>query len=357
MKVIKNNDGSTLLVTLLTITIFTVIGLSVITGTINNAKQVNTTEASIQATHLAEMGVDYYEKEITAFVEKETRNEVQRLKERYEQDLEDYNNEQSVNKPVEPDYAMESFEYLKTEFDHFKKSLLKSSPVEVSTSPDSKAIFTIENVSNIENDIMEKFTIGFDSVGTVGSNNIQILRSTIEFSFLHSLDSPPNSQGSFNLDPCLEGQTNFKESNKCQFNNDTVFNNNISINGQGKLKINGDAKFKKDLELNGNPASLCVRGQLSVDGNISDSGNSVTSIYVLSTEGEFNLSNLNFEVIINKSNNKYDGSASGQSIVINVVDETTFNKECSFTVDKDTPEELPTNERTYWDNTNRDVNY
>ncbi|MBU8905056.1 hypothetical protein [Desertibacillus haloalkaliphilus] len=72
MRLFTEQRGSTLLVTLLTVTVFMIVGMSVIAGTLTNAKQINQTEADIRATHLAEMGVEYFrEKAIKKIVDQD----------------------------------------------------------------------------------------------------------------------------------------------------------------------------------------------------------------------------------------------------------------------------------------------
>ncbi|WP_419956022.1 type II secretion system protein [Neobacillus niacini] len=60
MKYLKNERGMTLVIVLLTITVFSVLGLAVMGASVNNVKQVKKTESDIQTVDAAEMGVQYY---------------------------------------------------------------------------------------------------------------------------------------------------------------------------------------------------------------------------------------------------------------------------------------------------------
>ncbi len=60
MKNIKNENGMALVTVLLMITVFSILGMAVISLSISNTKQVTKTEEEMQAVDLAEMGVIYY---------------------------------------------------------------------------------------------------------------------------------------------------------------------------------------------------------------------------------------------------------------------------------------------------------
>ncbi|MBM6619761.1 hypothetical protein [Bacillus suaedaesalsae] len=68
-----NEQGSTLIITLLTIVVILIFSSVLINTTLNSAAQINKTEQDIQATHLAEMGVSYFHEAI--------KTEINRMKE------------------------------------------------------------------------------------------------------------------------------------------------------------------------------------------------------------------------------------------------------------------------------------
>src|SRR6476620_5987891 len=57
---LKNENGMALVTVLLMITVFSILGMAVISLSISNTKQVAKTEQEVQAVDLAEMGVIYY---------------------------------------------------------------------------------------------------------------------------------------------------------------------------------------------------------------------------------------------------------------------------------------------------------
>lgn len=68
-KLFLNEKGNTLIIVLMMVLIFTVAGLSLLTTTMNGAKRTAVREADIQATELAEKGIDY----LTAYLKTETK--------------------------------------------------------------------------------------------------------------------------------------------------------------------------------------------------------------------------------------------------------------------------------------------
>ncbi len=60
MNNVKNEKGMALVTVLLMITVFSILGMAVISLSISNTKQVTKTEGEMQAVDLAEMGVIYY---------------------------------------------------------------------------------------------------------------------------------------------------------------------------------------------------------------------------------------------------------------------------------------------------------
>jgi hypothetical protein len=64
-----NERGMTLIVVLLVMTVFTIIGLSVIGASLSNMKQVTKTDADVKSTDIAEMGILYYESQLKKFLD------------------------------------------------------------------------------------------------------------------------------------------------------------------------------------------------------------------------------------------------------------------------------------------------
>ncbi len=61
---VKYERGSSLITVLLVMTVFTIIGLSLLGLNLNTSKQVYKTGSDLQATNLAEMGVTHLKEEV-----------------------------------------------------------------------------------------------------------------------------------------------------------------------------------------------------------------------------------------------------------------------------------------------------
>jgi Tfp pilus assembly protein PilE len=72
---VKNERGMTLVIVLLTIVVFSVLGLAVISASVNNVKQVTKAESDIKTTDIAEMGVQYYETQLRNFLNQQLYNQ------------------------------------------------------------------------------------------------------------------------------------------------------------------------------------------------------------------------------------------------------------------------------------------
>lgn len=141
MKRLKNENGSTLIIVLLVLVIFT-ISVSLLSFQINNmSAQFKKTEAVIEAKHLADMGEEYYK----AYVNKTVQDE--------------------------PDSNSVNLTFLETQFSTYEKV------VEIDS--DSGSSFKI--MPPIDIDISEDgdgFIIEYEIIGTVGTeeavNNSEI---------------------------------------------------------------------------------------------------------------------------------------------------------------------------------------
>ena len=66
--------GMTLVIVLLTITVFSVLGLAAVSASVTNMKQVSKVESDIKTTDIAEMGIQYYQTQLNEFLLSELNN-------------------------------------------------------------------------------------------------------------------------------------------------------------------------------------------------------------------------------------------------------------------------------------------
>lgn len=131
MNRLKNENGSTLIIVLLVLVIFT-ISVSLLSFQINNmSAQFKKTEAVIEAKHLANMGEEYYK----AYVNKTVQDDPD---------------------SVDSDFLNDKFKYI--------------DPIEVTIDSDPYSGFTIMPAIDIsEDDVNNTFTIEYEIIGTVGT--------------------------------------------------------------------------------------------------------------------------------------------------------------------------------------------
>ena len=131
MKRLKNENGSTLIIVLLVLVIFT-ISVSLLSFQINNmSAQFKKTEAVIEAKHLADMGEEYYK----AYVNKTVQDE--------------------------PDSNSVDLAFLETQFMTYEKV------VEIDSESDSSFKITTSKISKVEG--VDRFIIEYEIIGTVGT--------------------------------------------------------------------------------------------------------------------------------------------------------------------------------------------
>lgn len=140
MKRLKNENGSTLIIVLLVLVIFT-ISVSLLSFQINNmSAQFKKTEAVIEAKHLADMGEEYYK----AYVNKKVRDE---------------SDSNSVD-----------LAFLETQFKTYEKV------VEIDSESNSSFKIKTLEISKVEG--VDIFIIEYEIIGTVGTekavNNSEI---------------------------------------------------------------------------------------------------------------------------------------------------------------------------------------
>ena len=224
---LRNQNGSSLVIVLLMITVFFVLGLSIVSSALTNTKQVNKTEKEMQALDLAEMGVRYYQNH---FKEKTYRL--------IESAINDPNND-TYDQKVK---AIKNLKNILT-----KEKLINDleNNVQYSIADDAEYNINIKNVSSDE----QKVLIEIASTGIKNSDTQQTIDATIELS-IEKLIKDMNTPGNGNDDlPIPSGL------NSCTYTENTLL-------GDGCLyeNIPGTAIFsgfieepkKTDIYINGN---------------------------------------------------------------------------------------------------------
>ncbi|MGO4888586.1 hypothetical protein ACJ2A9_12555 [Anaerobacillus sp. MEB173] len=281
MNLKTNNQGSALLIVLLITLVFTVLGMSLISMNINNTKQVFYREVDLQATNLAEMGVDLYINSIEASINDSLEPLDDYIDQLYDDPEIEYSEELEINELIrlieqEMDTKILSQEIIVYE-DQEKYAFRVQSP------------FTSTKNYSIDNDGNDKIRISFISTGYVENEMEKSLLANFTIS-KESITSPSDGNGSNEniVNNCTSGETPNKINinNNCTTTGSVTYSKNVNIRGSHSLKVNGEARFNNGLELRGNPAKLCVKGNLFVTGgqvNVGNNANNKADIYVYGT--------------------------------------------------------------------------
>ncbi|MDF2945858.1 MAG: hypothetical protein K0S51_537 [Bacillales bacterium] len=315
---LKNEKGNALIIVLLLITVFSILYMSIIGFTFNNAKQINRTEERFQAVSLAEMGVEYYRTAINAIVGSYTMSD--NLKEAIQEKYKSRTLNETINLTATND--KEIFERLALEIESELSSKLPLVEKSISVDSISKSSYTIMNDTyshELDADknafnIQYRFTSRGKSIDkTINLNaKIDIPLTSITFKLLPASDNGSGGSGGSgsgewipivtfnnipdpgNLELCSSTLKDFdnvdcqsaffpSDSNEKFLNttlkvlNDATFSKNINSIENTTLY------FSKDLTANGNinnpkNMNLHVAGDAVFNDNINNSNNSILEI-------------------------------------------------------------------------------
>lgn len=163
MTALKKENGIALVTVLLMITVFSILGLAVISLTISNTKQVTKTEQEMQAVDLAEMGVVYYK---NAFIT----NTNEKLRSAIEAAIEAINQHNKANPKNMIDInPLNILAYLNIQKNDYLPQVYVSQSIPV----DENSIYSFEIKDHFaqEDDYsLKKIKIVFESIGKVQQN-------------------------------------------------------------------------------------------------------------------------------------------------------------------------------------------
>jgi Tfp pilus assembly protein PilX len=261
---LKNEEGSSLLIVLMVMVVFSVLGLALIGSTLNNSKQISNTNGVIKSTNLSEMGVEYVKLEVTKYIE---------------------NN--SIVALANTKTAIQSL--IKTNVD-----------ISIDTNnPDS--LFRIENLILVESNILDKdgikigeeLEINFDSRGTSNGIKEKIIETSIILTRMGNqdelYDETTDTVKKFALTENVkytrvysEKYVHYKQDLSLRPPSSLTYLNNLIVDGTATLEanteiiVNKDAHFRGNLKVKtnkpgtGNLGNVCVMGTLYYYGNPAD---------------------------------------------------------------------------------------
>ncbi|RBW71583.1 pilus assembly PilX N-terminal domain-containing protein [Bacillus taeanensis] len=280
-----NQQGAALVIVLITITVFTIVGATVMSSTLNTTKQTIITEENIQGTHLAEMGVDYYKAKIEkSLIQLNNLNNIQQEI----QKAMDYNSDFSfkIENIVMTETSLPTKDILEITFDSkgykeekqigktIKGSIYLKKPFNPSDeeSPGESAenfprpptTYTERTSNNIGNQAEETITTDTRVDGNLNletRNNLNVYADlyvdgkTILYNdsklFIHET-------GFFN------GKMELKNSSQLTVHNDGYFNEGLELKNDGIITIKGNAYFYNLIQ---QMLTVYNSGQIIIDGD------------------------------------------------------------------------------------------
>lgn len=181
-----------LVVVLLTITIFSILGLAIIGATLSNAKQVNKVEKDVQTVDLAEMGVQYYQARLGDFFHEQIalkRAEIKTLIEA------DYQNKKAITEQDIEKYEDQLSQKLIAAYNGSDLSPLNTNEIKKTVNSSTNSYFKIEKSNAIiscptcSNGLLEpkeQIVLTYKSLGFTGNNPEKQI--TAKFVFTFSID-------------------------------------------------------------------------------------------------------------------------------------------------------------------------
>lgn len=274
MKTLKNQNGIALVTVLLMITVFSILGMAVISLSISNTKQIAKTEGEMQAVDLAEMGVVYYKNVFNLKAESAINKAIK--------EIEEFNEGKDIDQqiPITKENILSNIKK-----DNFIPEIHDSTPKQIPnvTSPYS---FKIENLEATYIDYI--ISVKFNSVGYVNHEQGMKVEESITGTINLNIDKLLGSGGieeeppyvfedtkMHDLELHIDGDADFKRVNGQIMNSNLYISGNATfgtINGgihDSMLFISKKANFEtiNGQDIKGN-SKICVGGtitDLSVD--------------------------------------------------------------------------------------------
>lgn len=164
---INNKNGVTLVTVLLIITVFSILGISVIDFTISNTKQVKKTEQDMQVVDVAEMGVIYYKNAFISQTDKILRQAIENA-------MDTINKENEKNKENEEINSDTILEHLIIQDDNFLPNIPISTSIPVNENSDYSFKINYQK-TQVDETFPNKIKIIFESLGEKKGDNAKII--------------------------------------------------------------------------------------------------------------------------------------------------------------------------------------
>ncbi|WP_462412393.1 hypothetical protein [Neobacillus sp. Marseille-QA0830] len=295
MKSIKSEKGMTLVLVLLTIVVFSVIGLAVVGSSINNMKQVKKSETVIQTTDIAEMGVQDYQSRLSNFFTEQVNIKKLRY---YYIITDDYKAKNTITDEIIKEYRrllvadiLDTFKLQADLYPSSSNGYSEEIPVDDTTNSYYKIKVDKTNPDIVikcttceanTNDGKVQLEVQYESFGYYDNNQEKNLKGKFAFSFTIDkskiekiITESSEYSGDFtrfiprpiDLDPCspIDSGKDFVGLN-CQF--DQKINIDKPVISGATLIFDGGVSFNKINQGIMNATTLYINGDTTVDSHI-----------------------------------------------------------------------------------------
>lgn len=261
---VNNEKGSALLMVLLTMTIFTIVGVSLITMNLNSSAQVQRTGNSIQATNLAEMGSEHLKKEAIRIIEQEKQASLQETKTALEANLPANIKFPAVVGLANPYYEIKNVNVTTEVVEHERIHIWRTTMEErvkvtftsYGFSEDGKESIIDGEMTAFRLSELNKFPSLLDLVVSIVKAPFQILKGTYSYNdiayFENGLEVESNSIITFYKDLYLRGAATINS------------NADLLVKGNAHLEV---ASVKTNDPKIGNLGLVCVEGTVYLYGD------------------------------------------------------------------------------------------
>ncbi|MCM3663825.1 hypothetical protein M3204_05385 [Mesobacillus subterraneus] len=268
----KNEQGSVLLVVLLMMTVFSIIGITIVGMAANNSKQIAHTGSGIKATNLAEMGVTHMKREAAKLIAK---NKIASLSDtekalRYKLPL--INAFKVKKNKSYPLYKIEDVEITSSTLQGQEDIKITFTSIGLAEDQQESRISAELNISRGELDGRfpdpdnEMVVKDVDSINYRGPFNTPLL-------FTSHVEIPSNH------DPVFIKDTYFMKGFTANSNTELKFESNLFLKGDSFIDSNSEVivygdtyieniDVKQNKQENGNQGLLCIEGTLKIYGKV-----------------------------------------------------------------------------------------
>ncbi|MBT2693061.1 hypothetical protein [Bacillus sp. ISL-55] len=268
----KNEQGSVLLVVLLMMTIFSIIGITIVGMAANNSKQIAHTGSKIKATNLAEMGVTHMKREAASIIGENKQASLLDTEKLLQTKLPFETAFQIKKDKSYPLYKIEDVKITSSHIEDQEEIKIIFTSIGVAEDKQESRINAELNIARGE--LNDKFPDPLKGMEVKHEDKITTngpFVTPMLFTFHVTIPS--------NNDPVFKEKTYFKQGLTASSNTELEFKSNLYLKGDSFIESNSDVVVYGDAYIenidvkqnnpgNGNQGLLCIEGTLRIYGSV-----------------------------------------------------------------------------------------